>query len=484
MIPLLLASALIAWFTGVALLRVVWPKNVPLFPYRFMLASLALGLGLAVSATALFLWLVAFGPNRRGFIGAELALAAGLGMLALRSRKRELGEPHVGAIKPGLLWLVPAALATGVGSAVAAFVANSLAMPHGHWDAWMDWNLRARLIFRGGEHWRDAFSDLIPWSHPDYPLLVQASVVRAWTWAGGEHLSASAMIACLFTFGTAALAGTALAVLRSPAQGALGALLLLGTPFFVLHGASQYADVPVGFFFLSSVVLLAVHQRFAERTHRFAALAGLSAGMAAWTKNEGLLFVTCLIVAQIAMAAIARTQRKSLAHQLLAFLAGAFLPLLLVGYFKVQFAPPNDLLSEDPEDIRAWLTDPRRYVIVLRPFISHLLHFGDNGLVSAVWLLVTYSLCAGLRAVDHGWSWGFTIFLALVLMLAGHVLVFVGTTPDITPLLNTSLDRVLLQLWPSFLVLYFMTVRTPEEFLAGPLPKAPIPKGLAKGERL
>jgi hypothetical protein len=33
-------------------------------------------------------------------------------------------------------------------------------------------------------------------------------------------------------------------------------------------------------------------------------------------------------------------------------------------------------------------------------------------------------------------------------------------------------------------VLYFMTVRTPEECLAGPLPKAPIPKGLAKVERL
>jgi hypothetical protein len=484
MMALLLVSALTSWFIGFAFLRVVWPKNVPLVHYRFMLAVLAVGLGAALSATSLFLWLVAFGPNRHGFIGAELALAAGLGVLAFRSRKPELEEPRVGAIKPRLLWLIHAALAVGVGSALAAFVANSLAMPHGDWDAWMDWNLRARLIFRGDGHWRDAFSDLIPWSHPDYPLLVQASVARAWTWAGGEHLSASAMIAGLFTFGTAALAGTALAVLRSPAQGALGALMLLSTPLFVSHGASQYADVPVGFFFLSSAVFLAVHQRFAERTHRFAALAGLSAGMAAWTKNEGLLFVTCLIVAQVAMAAIARTERKSLVRQLLAFLAGAVLPLLLVGYFKLQFAPPNDLLSEDPEDIRAWLTDPGRYAIVLRPFISHLLHFGDNGLVSAVWLLVTYSLCAGLRAAHRGWSWGFTILLALVLMLAGHVFVFVGTTPDMIPLLNTSVDRVLLQLWPSFLVLYLMTVRTPEELLAGPLPRAPLFRGLAKGEPL
>jgi hypothetical protein len=242
--------------------------------------------------------------------------------------------------------------------------------------------------------------------------------------------------------------------------------MLLGTPFFVWHGSSQYADVPVGFFFLSSVVLLAVHRRYAERTYRFAVLAGLSAGLAAWTKNEGLLFLVCLIAAQIARAAIASAERKWLARQLGAFLVGASLPLLLVGYFKLRFAPPNDLLSVGSDDLLVWLADPARYAIVLRPFASHLLRFGDNELVSAVWLLVTYSLCVGLRATDRGWSWGFTIALALGLILVGHLVVFVGTTPDILPLLNTSLDRVLLQLWPSFLVLYFMAVRTPEELLA------------------
>jgi hypothetical protein len=466
MTPLLLASALISWVTGLALLRIVWPKSVPLFPYRFMLTTLAMGLGVGLSATLLFLWLVVFGPNRRGLIVTELALAAGLGVLAFKSGRRELGQTYLGSTREGLLRFVPVALALGLGCAVAAFIANSVAIPHGDWDAWMTWNLRARLIYRSDGHWQDAFSNLIPQSHPDYPLLVQASVVRAWTWAGGEHLSASILIAFLFTFGTVALAGTALAVLRSPMQGALGALMLLGTPFLIVHGASQYADVPVGFFFLASVVLLAVHQRYAESTNRFAALAGLCAGMAAWTKNEGLLFLVCLTAAQVATAAIATAERKRLLRQLAAFLGGAFLPLLLVGYFKVWFAPPNDLWSVEPDDLRMWLTDPRRYAIVLRPFLSQLLRFGDNDLVSAVWLLVTYSLCVGLRATDRGWSWGLTVALALGLMLAGHVIIFVGTTPDILPLLNTSLERVLLQLWPSFLVLYFMAVTTPEEVLA------------------
>jgi hypothetical protein len=466
MTPLLLASALISWVTGHALLRIVWPKSVPWFPHRFMLTTLAMGLGVGLSASLLFLWLVAFGPNRRGLIVTELALALGLGVLAIRSGRREPGQTSLVSTRSGLLRFVPVALALGFGCAVAAFIAISVATPHGEWDAWMTWNLRARLIYRGDGHWQDAFSDLIPQSHPDYPLLVQASVVRAWIWAGGEHLSASILIAFLFTFGTVALAGTALAVLRSPLQGALGALMLLGTPFLIVHGASQYADLPLGFFFLASVVLLAVHQRYADRTNRFAALAGLCVGIAAWTKNEGLLFFVCLTAAQVGTAAIATAERKRLLHQVAAFLAGAFLPLLLVGYFKMWFAPANDLWSVEPDELRAWLTDPRRYAIVLRPFVSHLLRFGNNDLVSAVWLLVTYSLCAGLRATDRGWSWGFTVALALGLMFVGHVVVFVGTTPDILPLLNTSLERVLLQLWPSFLVLYFMAVRAPEELLA------------------
>ena len=51
----------------------------------------------------------------------------------------------------------------------------------------------------------------------------------------------------------------------------------------------------------------------------------------------------------------------------------------------------------------------------------------------------------------------------LVLMLAVHYVVFVALAYDLPRLLNSSLDRLLLQLWPSALFLLFMAVRTPEE---------------------
>jgi hypothetical protein len=53
--------------------------------------------------------------------------------------------------------------------------------------------------------------------------------------------------------------------------------------------------------------------------------------------------------------------------------------------------------------------------------------------------------------------------IVLALMLAGHYAVFVAMAYDLPRLLNSSLDRLLLQLWPSALFLLFMVVHPPEE---------------------
>ncbi len=49
------------------------------------------------------------------------------------------------------------------------------------------------------------------------------------------------------------LASSTLGLLRSPSQGLLAGIVLLGTPFLIRHGASQYADVPLSFFFLATL---------------------------------------------------------------------------------------------------------------------------------------------------------------------------------------------------------------------------------------
>ena len=79
-------------------------------------------------------------------------------------------------------------------------------------------------------------------------------------------------------------------------------MTLLGSMTFLRHGGWQQADVPLACFMLSAVLLLVLYDA-AERPHRgFLVLSGVMAGMAAWTKNEGLLFLIALPTARIAVA--------------------------------------------------------------------------------------------------------------------------------------------------------------------------------------
>jgi len=451
MIVTLALSAAVSAALGTLVLLWAWPRDGATGS-RPLVAALGTGLGAGLSSLLLFAWLILVGPTR-AFPLVEVALVVLLAFATYRWRF----APGLGA---GRAWLAgPARLLTPVfflalAAAAAAFVAMLRQEPHGGWDAWMNWDMRARMFFRGGEGWRAAFSAAIPWSHPDYPVLVPALVARTWFYAGTETVLGPHLVAATFTFGTVALLVSALAVLRSRTQGLLAGLLLLATPFFIGHGTSLYADVPLGFFVLATLVCLAIDGRSGEGTGRFAVLAGVAAGLAMWTKNEGLLFTLALGAGLL------------LAHRrrLLQF-AAAVLPLfLLVVGFKIAFAPPNDLLSTlSVQGTLARLTDGERYSLVAREYARHIAGFGRNALGGAVWPLAACLVGLGVGRAKLGRPWVRAATAGLVLLLAGHFMVFVSMAHELARLLNSSLDRLLLQLWPGALFLFFMTLRTLEE---------------------
>ena len=457
-------SLLVSAAAGVVLLRLAWPRAAAAWPWPLGTA-LGTAFGVGLSSVLLYLWMLAFGPTR-GFPLAESGLLGAVTIAALmrgRMAPRPQPSPSPGERRSRLLYLLAGAAVVALIAAGAAFLANLQRQPHGEWDAWMNWDLRARMIFRGGGGWRTAFSGMIPWSHPDYPLMVQSLVVRSWLYAGGETLRGPALVAATFTFGTVALLVAALAALRNLSQGLLAGLVLLSTPFFIIHGTSFYGDVPVGFFFLATSVCLALDARYGGATRRFGMLAGVAAGLAMWTKNEGLMFVPA-VGAAILLSGSVSSGWPAARRRLVAFALGLFPMLLVAASFKLHLAPRNDLLATlGVERTIGRITDLKRYYLTLREYFTHLATFGSNGFGSGTWLLLAYLLAMGIgrRAVDRVWMRMAAIVLAL--MLAGHFVVFVAMAYDLPRLLNSSLDRLLLQLWPSALFLLFMVVRTPEE---------------------
>jgi hypothetical protein len=460
-------SFVVSTALGALLLWLVWPRASVPVPSP-LVATLGAGLGAGVSAVLLFLWMLAFGPTR-GFPLAEAGLLSLTAVAVFRQRRTDASarppSPE-GRRRSGLALLLGVAFLVTLSAAAAAFLSTLRQHPHGQWDAWMNWDLRARMIVRGGQEWRTAFSAAIPWSHPDYPVLVPSLVARSWLYAGRETLLGPALIGATFTFAAVGLLAAGLGALRSTSQGLLAGLVLLSTPFFLLHGTSLYADVPLSFFFLATLVCVALDERHGAVTSRFGVLAGLAAGLAMWTKNEGTLF-TLAVGAGLLFTGAANGGWAARRRRLLAFGAGLLPMLLLVAGFKIALAPPNDLLSTlGVERTLGRLTSPDRYVLVLREYVRHISSFGENGFGSAVWVLIAYLLGLGVSRPEAGRPWVRGGTLALLLLLAGHFMVFVSMADELSRLLDSSLDRLLLQLWPSALFLFFMVTSTLEEAAA------------------
>jgi hypothetical protein len=435
---------------------------------RVLEAALGAALGLGLTSVAFFLGVVAVGPGRAAAVGADLALLAGA--LALTAWRRARGPAAPAAPAPGgAPGALRAAAALAVAVAVAAFGLTALSWPHGEWDAWAVWNLRARFLAAGGPAWRDGFSPLLAWSHPDYPLLLPGLVARAWLYAGRETPTAPMLLAGLFAATTVALAGGALAVLRGEAQGWLGALVLAATPALPVQAALQYADVPLGGFVLAAVVCLALAERAAADRGRLLAAAGAALGCAAWTKNEGLLFTLAVVLAWPAVRA-AHAGWRGGARDLGRLAVGLVPVLLVVAGFKLALAPPSPYLVQDGPGLRARVTDLSRYLRVARAA-------GERGWAFGEWPLPVAGVLAAYAAgVGRGLAPGErpgaqAAAGALVLTGGAYLAGYVASPFPLEWQLGTSLGRLLLQLWPAAVFTFFLVVRPPERL------RAPGPRG-------
>jgi hypothetical protein len=468
------------WLAAYLLVRWTWP--LPPTPWRTLFrVSLATGLALGLSSVTYFLWAVCVGPQHPGLPFAELVVFGLLAAVFARTarfpsggRKPPESSESQGAYAPrsgGLRLAFGLVLLCAVG--VGGW--NLWRHPHGDWDAWAIWNLRARFLFRGGEQWTAAFSPYISWSHPDYPLLVPGTVARGWTYAGRETMLVPRLIACLFGAATVGLLMAALALLRGPEQGYLGGLVLLATPSFLQQTTAQCADVPLGFFFLASVALFEVHDR-GGTSLRLPLLAGLLAALAAWTKNEGSLFLAVMVLARILIVVRNRISRNAV-RKLIAFGLGALPVLAVLVFFKLHFATENDLVAgQGWQAARDRILDIGRYVVIVMYFLAAILLIGPGAVV----VLAGYSWLVGRAPSGAGRRLPHAVFVvagmltgyALVYLFApaplvwyrdGLKIIFEPTWQDLTWLMWSSLHRLLMQLWPTALLAFFLATATPEE---------------------
>jgi hypothetical protein len=453
------------WFLARAALAA--SRIRPPWAARVLEAALGAGAGIAISSVAFFLLTLAGAASPALILALDAALLAA-GLFAFwRTRGHTASGPAASTAPPLFRWNWLLALALAAGSVLVLYglVSVSAANPHGEWDAWSIWNLRAKFLAAPGDAWRGALSPLPERAamHPDYPLLLSGFVAMVWKSAGDTSPWVPQLTGFLFLALVAALLGSALTALRGLTSGLIAGLVLLSSTSFLFLATMQYADLPLSFYCLASIALLLL----AEPAPACLALSGAFASFAAWTKNEGLAFVVLLTLAILSVEWRAAGLRTALDCSR-RFLTGAAPVLLLVICFKLFLAPAsNPLFRQGAAGLIHKLADPARYAQIGKAMIADLYHFGQP------WshpLLLLAILALALRfRIDANKARALrTAAIALALVFTAYCGVYLATPSDLAWHLQTSLPRLYGQLWPSVLLLVFLTLNVPA---AGPAQK-------------
>lgn len=436
-----------AWLLGVLAVSACWSRARPAPADLGLILPLGMGLGLGLTSAIFFAASLVSGHPLAVGSALEALAATGLAWWLGRKPAAETGPTTATG---GVLVAVVASVFLQAGLVAAVVSARAyLAEPMGSWDGWAIWNMHARFIFRGGVAWSDALRlPQIGWTHPDYPLLVPASVARAWAWLGRDAPLAPALVSAAFGAATVGLLVAAVARLRHRLVALAGGLVLLGTPFFVTFSSNEHADIPLGFFILATLALLALGHTGQEKPGRIV-LAGFSAGLAAWTKNEGLLFVVVITLAWCGHEIFRGSRRMAGV-----FLGGLVVALLPVVYFKVMLAPPGDIMSGQLGSRFGQLGDGARHRLILAALWRDTPHFGEWSIAPFLAMMLPL-LGPGWRRLN-GREW--LIAGAILLMLAGYYAIYLLTPMDLRWHLDYSLVRLLLQLWPAAILFWCLAV--------------------------
>jgi hypothetical protein len=422
-----------------------------------MAAALSPGLATGVSSCIYFVFLTAAGSGGPAALLDSAFWSAAIAFLLVdrwkRTRRRLAEDPDRPA-RQGVarspastraVLAAAAALVTLGALAAASFWVQWATEPHGEWDAWAIWNLRARAIWRAGPDWPAVLSPDIAWSWPDYPLLVPLTIARLWQYAGADSTAVPALVAGLFALASITTLTVAIGQTCGWTAGLLSGAILMASRTFLFQAGSQCADVPLAFFVLAAVSLVVSSGSGCRARRSILMAAGLAAGLAAWTKNDGLL----LLMWMVAFLVIFRRRFGVEASR--HFAAGAALPLAVLAWFKLSLAPANDLLG--PHAMRgalARVTDETRWAILLERTTEMLRAWGGTRVSVFLILALTAALLAqpsrlGCTRMAQG-------LLLVATLMAGFLVVYVSAPTSLATMtwhVSTSFDRLVTQLWPA-----------------------------------
>jgi len=320
--------------------------------------------------------------------------------------------------------------------------------PFGGWDAWSAWNLKAKFLFLGGDHWKNVFHPELWRSSPHYPLLLPLINVWGWIFLEEPTYKTPLMTSLLFTFLTAGLLFSGLKKITKSFFPLVTCLVILTMPFFVKLSISQYSDIVLGYYLLAAFLCLSIAK--SEQSPSFALLSGIFIGLLSFTKSEGL--VASLIVLGLSFPFLIWKEKEKKQKTILSFSLGACLGYLPSMIFYFFLAPENLTMINGLTS----MTNPStlsRLKIIFGFYFFELISQKWNGL----WILLLGGLVLSKgRCFHHN-----IIIFPLFFIFYGSIITlyyYMNTYFEIGWWLQVSLNRLLYAILPSFLFWVFYSL--------------------------
>lgn len=405
--------------------------------------------GLGIASCVSYLLLETIGLTSRSLVVTDLvvALLSVSALWRLRLHRARLTSTSASTSSSNMrsrLWAGATALVICL--AAIAIVLALVDTPYGVGDPVTNWTLKARFIYRGGAGWTDLFSPELPrWILSDYPLLLPLSIARVWHYVGDDTPAGPIVVQLVFWLALVTCVWGTVWRLRGVKAAAVATIAVVSMPILVTYTGRQYADVPFACLITASLSVLLL--RDGDRAPlAVVAASGLLAGFAAWTKNEGLLFVLALVAVRGGYLLVLRRRPGEAAREIAVLVLGAAGPLLAVAHFKLNHGMAG--ASDDPRrltEVFHMLADPARLAVVMRGAWRVLLS-------PALWgwgPLLAIGFFASAIRINRATARSFAFPAAVILVMAlGYLTAYQLSPYDLAWHVRTSVDRLLLHLAP------------------------------------
>lgn len=319
---------------------------------------------------------------------------------------------------------------------------SAVATRYGGWDAWAQWNYHANILAHPA-YWKNMFLD-VRFDHPDYPLFLPATIGFFSRLCGGSNVLIPQIVSAFFTFAIPLIIYIDVREKRK----LLAAVMLLVfayDSFYLARGLSQYADTPLAFFFLCALVCFS----HVQESRKMVVLCAAFLGCCCWTKNEGIVITAVFLLFNANVLL-----RK---RHILPFVLGIAAPLAVLFFFKLAYAPANDMVSGQGGNTLQLALQPARYKMIYTSLLQNI----QANFNTMAYATMGYIAVCLWRKVALGRQ-----FVMMLTCIVAYNQIYAISVLDLAYHLSTSQDRLIHQLMPAFMYVVASTLPSRPEIEA------------------